>query len=565
MDITTNQNLLTHLESISSAAASCELNFENLGSVSNDIKEVSDFLGITAGQSVFFSCLAVLNFKRAVNLECLSNHLKCSVIKLITLIHEIEALEQKKYIRRSSKKGASVYSYNDITFDVHHHVIEALRKGDSSMLVGSSSLDLPSFLRRMSSLVFEREECSIPTARILAEAELLISSNRDIPYVSFIDSALSLTVSKCMVFAISWGRLWGQINSNIYFYSGALLEDIAEQFDLAELLASGNHELVTGNILQVVESKHKGLYVELTEASLNVLYRDYPALLASSPSAQEETPVPNTEKDVIRCETLIPKKLFFSGEVKEQLDSLAEVLGKRRFSQYRTELKRNKLSSGVTAIFHGGPGTGKTESVYQLALKTGRDIMMVDLSETKDKWIGDCERLAKKIFDDYAALLESSDIEPILFINEADGLFSTRFDISTQLNQTIAQAYNTAQNILLQELEKFEGILLATTNLNKNLDSAYERRFTFKIFFSKPDARARQGIWRSKIPELSARDAAVLAEKFDMSGGEIDVQVRKVLMKKVLRKKVDLFEMLLECCSTEHGFSSKKRKVGFVS
>ena len=121
---------------------------------------------------------------------------------------------------------------------------------------------------------------------------------------------------------------------------------------------------------------------------------------------------------------------------------------------------------------------------------------------------------------------------------------------------------NTIQNILLQALESFEGILLATTNLTSNLDKAFERRFTFKINFTKPDSSVRKSIWRSKIPELSETEAITLGEKFDITGGEIDVQVRQVILKKVLDKKVRIFDALVECCSKDYGFSGK-RKIGF--
>lgn len=232
------------------------------------------------------------------------------------------------------------------------------------------------------------------------------------------------------------------------------------------------------------------------------------------------------------------------------------------FRSYRKALQRNKLSSGITAVFFGEPGTGKTEAVYQLARKTGRDIMMVDLNQTKSKWFGESEKLVKKIFDNYYALLKNSDIEPILFINEADGLFTKRIDLNTGRGNSSEQAINTIQNILLQALENFEGILLATTNLTKNLDKAFERRFTFKIDFPKPDSIVRKNIWMSKLPELSESEATALGEKFEITGGEIDVQVRQVILKRILNKKLSLFDAVYECCSKDHGFSGK-RSIGF--
>jgi len=187
--------------------------------------------------------------------------------------------------------------------------------------------------------------------------------------------------------------------------------------------------------------------------------------------------------------------------------------------------------------------------------------MMVDLSQTKSKWFGDSEKVVKKIFDDYRNLLRNSDREPILFINEADGFFSKRLELGNRGTST-DQTMNTIQNILLQALENFEGILIATTNLTGNLDGAFERRFTFRIEFPKPDAGARQKIWKSKLPELSDEETKRLAERFELSGGDIDVQVRQALLQKVLRKKVKLYDIVEENCRKDHGFGSR-RKIGF--
>ena len=142
-----------------------------------------------------------------------------------------------------------------------------------------------------------------------------------------------------------------------------------------------------------------------------------------------------------------------------------------------------------------------------------------------------------------------------------DGLFTGRSFISTS-SSAADHAINTIQNILLQALENFEGILIATTNLTGNFDNAFERRFTFKIEFPKPDPLIRQAIWKSKLPGLSEEEAAVLGKRFGITGGEIDIQVRQVILKRVLNKNISLFEALVENCGKDHGFSGR-RKIGF--
>jgi SpoVK/Ycf46/Vps4 family AAA+-type ATPase len=118
------------------------------------------------------------------------------------------------------------------------------------------------------------------------------------------------------------------------------------------------------------------------------------------------------------------------------------------------------------------------------------------------------------------------------------------------------------QNVLLQALENFEGILIATTNLTGNLDRAYERRFSFRLNFPRPDKHIRASIWKEKLPALTYEEARMLGERFEISGGEIDNQVRQVLLRKVLNKKDDLYSILAQSCKEINGFTTK-RKVGY--
>lgn len=553
MENTLNQNLLTLIEGISAAARTCGLNFGKLENEDAHVTEIASFLNVSDSQAVLFSCLTELSFQKTVTLENLSKHLNSSALRILPFMNELEVLEKKGYIQKNFRKKGRKLSYNDMGFSVPHSVIEALRKRDSSMLLTTSEFDLPGFLKQASSIVDERSENILTTAQVQAEIEFLISMNGHIPYVSYIDSNLTKPISKCTMFALSFVRFKGQYRVNVDSFSNSLFDDLGEQLEFSQEIVSGIHELITKNFIQVVSSEFDGdKYVTLSQNTAKKLYESYPALLISE----------SDNSGLISFKTISDKKLFFNESVKEQIGSIEKVLKPNSFKSYRRALSQNKLSSGITAIFYGAPGTGKTEAVYQIARKTGRDIMMVDLSETRSKWFGESEKVVKKIFDDYSLLLKSCDQEPILFINEADGLFSKRIDLNTSRGGSAEHAINTIQNVLLQALESFEGILLATSNLTSNLDKAFERRFTFKLNFPKPDNHVRKSIWRSKIPELTQSEAAALADKFEITGGEIDIQVRQVVLKKILNKKIRTFNALLDCCSKNHKFSEQNR-IGF--
>ena len=109
----------------------------------------------------------------------------------------------------------------------------------------------------------------------------------------------------------------------------------------------------------------------------------------------------------------------------------------------------------------------------QLAKKTGRDIFCIDMSKLKSKWVGESEKCVKGVFNTYRHLCKSKKTKPILFFNEADAIFGKRME---NVDSSAAQMLNTLQNIILQEMETLDGIMICTTNLHGNLDSAFERR-----------------------------------------------------------------------------------------
>jgi len=118
------------------------------------------------------------------------------------------------------------------------------------------------------------------------------------------------------------------------------------------------------------------------------------------------------------------------------------------------------------------------------------------------------------------------------------------------------------QNIILEELENFDGILIATTNLANNLDTAFERRFLFKIQFHKPNTTVRAKIWRSKLPFLDISNCKLLADKFDFSGGQIDNILRKHEIYEIIHgEKVDLEKLMVFC--SEETIGNNYLRIGF--
>src|SRR5690606_8549583 len=191
-------------------------------------------------------------------------------------------------------------------------------------------------------------------------------------------------------------------------------------------------------------------------------------------------------------ENIKSKTLFYNNADQTQMQMLRAILDENNFTNIQKRMAEKAMPTGVVALLYGHPGTGKTESVYQFARQTNREVIQVDISQSKSMWFGESEKQIKKIFTGYERYANRCKLKPILLFNEADAIISRRKDSSAS---NVAQTENAIQNILLEEFEKFTGICIATTNLVANLDSAFERRFLYKIELTKPTTQTLAKIW----------------------------------------------------------------------
>lgn len=271
----------------------------------------------------------------------------------------------------------------------------------------------------------------------------------------------------------------------------------------------------------------------------------------------EQAPMAGT----LRAKDLKEKHLFYDDALGKEISTLSNLLSEQRYGEIRTSLEEKGMRSGFTCLFYGDPGTGKTETVYQLARSTGRDIIMADVSKLKSMWVGESEKNLKSLFSSYRRQVQESKVSPILLFNEADAIFGIR---QSGAVDAVDKMENSLQNIILQEMEDLKGIMIATTNLSENFDKAFERRFLYKVKFQKPSANVKAQIWKSMMPELSDVDAQYLSGKFELSGGQIENIVRKKTIQSILSGNEPPIEDILRFCyEEERGSRSEHRRIGF--
>ncbi len=296
--------------------------------------------------------------------------------------------------------------------------------------------------------------------------------------------------------------------------------------------------------------------LELSDRTLELIYGKDADLYKNNSSSQ----------DVIGPDSIKEKTLFYSDGILNQLNMLSEALENKNLVAMQKRLEEKALPKGVAVLLYGAPGTGKTESVYQLAKLTNRKIYHVDISQTKSMWFGESEKIIKQVFVKYKNLCKTSlrhkENIPILLFNEADAIISKRKSVDS--GNTI-QTENAIQNIILEQMEKLDGIMIATTNLCENLDKAFERRFLFKIKFEKPEPFERSKIWKNKINWLTEEESESVAAEYEFSGGEIDNIVRKCEIEEIISGNIPDFAKIEELCKVEKFSSEKERHIGFCS
>ena len=225
-------------------------------------------------------------------------------------------------------------------------------------------------------------------------------------------------------------------------------------------------------------------------------------------------------------------------KTRETLDNLIKQVDKevfRKLKEWGIKDKRKGIDARI--IFYGSAGTGKTMTAMSLAKTLKRPILSFDCSKILSMYVGESEKNVRRIFDEFKELSLKAKVEPILLLNEADQFLGSRTEGT---GSSADKMHNQMQNIFLEQIERFEGILIATTNLLGNIDKAFSRRFNYKIEFKKPGKRQRLRLWQFMLPENADYtedfDVQALAAH-DLTGGQINLIIKNTAYKVAVREE----------------------------
>ncbi len=229
-------------------------------------------------------------------------------------------------------------------------------------------------------------------------------------------------------------------------------------------------------------------------------------------------------------------------------------------------IKDKKSGIDARIIFYGPPGTGKTLTSYSLGKTLKRQVLSFDCSKILSMYVGESEKNVRKIFDTYYDLVAKSKTEPILLLNEADQFLSAR---TSGAGSGVEQMHNQMQNIFLEQIENFKGILIATTNLLENIDTAFSRRFNYKIEFKKPDEKQRRQLWRMMLPKnADFEDTFSIDElvKYPLTGGQISLIIKNTAYSVAVKESpvFTLDEFKAQIQKEQSGNFDNERLMGFI-
>ncbi|MDE6697032.1 MAG: ATP-binding protein [Muribaculaceae bacterium] len=490
--------------------------------------------------------------------ENLGNFLGLSRLKAMSLKEEIKILRNKKWVRYHINQGLGE---NMVGFRLSAGVVSTLQNNRKFIPEKLDGLSEQAFVDRLS-IFFKKDGANrhIPLEDKVEWFNELCEVNKQLPLCETYFSLNEESSRKLLLLAINDYTIYTGTPSEGLIESD--IEDwFEEEFELDVVkneLTEGKQELFRLGLLEF--GTDDGL-ADKNRWKLTLKARE-DLLGAYQPRIRRQDLLRMRSDRNLRSHVdILEKELFYNPTEREQVDRISRLLSKDGLDNVKTRLSESGLRCGICCLLYGAPGTGKTETVLQLAKRTGRDIFQVNISGLRDKFVGESEKNIKMVFERYKKLCQGSEHIPILLFNEADAIFGRRFE---NLRSSVEKMDNAIQNIILQEMETFEGILIATTNLTDNLDSAFDRRFLFKVEFTNPSVEARTKIWHSLLPEIDKEECATFAKEFNLSGGQIENVARKYKIEYVATGVYPDKDKVKSFCKEEYlNRRNTHRRVGF--
>jgi len=550
-------NLLDPITTVFEQASDCKLNPSIFTTLDGELAILASYFRLSKPQALFVAVVYNMNYKGTfVSFSDLLDYFKCVPSKLLEYSNDFETICSKRIFVKQKSSSEINIAFIGYNFSVTRGVSDAILDKRSVASKGKNKVVSEySLIYKIFRLAALRNDGSMSTSNLFKVTKDIISKNLHFPIIKMVSDLKLNDADQYFYIFLLWITLDCEESGNAKSFADMVFDNTNDSIVFLQSIASQKSDLFRLRLIETAEAfVYKSTEIKLSDESSDMLRE-----------LNVNVPISGNKKyNIIKSQNIFPKELYFNPDEQNQLNILKSLLEDVKFSEIQNRLNQKGHASGIAVLFHGFPGTGKTESVYQIAKQTGREVIKVDISQARSKWHGESEKIIKKIFNDYYSFSSYSDKTPILLFNEADAILSSRI---TGTLSDISKSENNIQNIILEELESFRGIFIATTNIVMNLDRAFERRFLFKIEFGKPTLEIKSKIWKSKFPCLNDSECNLLSNKFNFTGGQIDNILKKKEIGEILSGKDVEIETLIEFCCKEEISKTKTRtsQIGFIN
>ena len=543
--VTGEGTIITALEQVLEAAGDSMLDEVLLDTAKDSFALLEERLSFTRMQSIVVAKL--IDTSGLVDTGSMASFLGIRNIRMLTYMNEIDDLVKRQVIR-----------YREGDFDGGYIILDdalkAFLKNEAYVAKSYKGLSLQAFVDAANMYIEEYSSNDLNSRELEERLAGLIEDNRTLVLCKRMNG---LECDEIVLFLYCLCKYVYEGDRNLIPHEYCRLFEKNQFSFLQRSIVNRTNRLFKNNLLGDALAQD---FASREAISISEEIREY---IDKELNISWEMEDDSYRRGLLNASDIKHKDLFYNKEERASIDKLADMLKQENFVGIQKRLNECGMRSGFACLFHGAPGTGKTETVLQLARSTGRDIMQVNVTHIKNKYVGESEKNIKAIFNRYRACCEKCEVKPILLFNEADAIINKR---STNVDRSTDKMENAIQNIILEEIEKLDGILIATTNLVANMDSAFERRFIYKVEFHKPDVETKERIWQSMITGLDNSDANALASEFDLSGGQIENVTRKQFVDRVLYDEQPTLARLRDYCKQEclnGAVGGNRPRVGF--
>ena len=525
---------------------------ENSVTLKDELQTVADHFGISPKAAVLLAHITEQSGGNGSDEDDLSRFVGCSNIEFIGFREDLSAMEKRGVVARASTRGRRCF------YVVSAEAEKSIGTGCEYKPFPWDGLGPDEFFTRIRIIVSDYKKDLIDCCQMLDNLWALVDGNPDLPFCrkvadSGIRERCTPAEQRFLFYLchryVSFGdpcvpleRLFGLLDymDDDQRFRRALVNENTNLQRMGLVAFAGEGALTDTESLRLTDDVTKSWFPDIQV----VMKSDAPA------------------GGLVTAASITARELFYNPDVTAQMDRLAALLEPENFAGVQKRLGEMGMRKGFAVLFAGGAGCGKTAGAYELARRSGRDIMAVDMSQLKSKWVGDSEKIVKGVFTTYAQLCRTREKAPILLFNEADAIFARRIE---NPDDSVDQMMNAIQNICLDAIENLDGILIATTNLADNFcDEAFARRFIIKVNFTTPEPATRARIWRSMLPSLKEDQAEILGERYAFSGGNIENIARKAAVGYVLSgTPADFGELTRYCDEETLACKGQTRRIGF--